>query len=266
MIRVAVAGVGAIGSVVCRALIDGIDGFSLAAVSDLDPAEAAKRVNRPDFDLNFVPLEEIAAQAEWVIEALPAQAALPLARHALSLNKTMVAVSSSALLLHPEIAGLCKNGGRLLVPSGAIAGLDGVAALAETGIERLAIRTTKKPGAYAGAPYIEKNRIDLAAIGVATCIFSGHALEAAAAFPANVNVAATLTLASGLDPERVVVEAWADPGIANNIHEIEASNAQSRLSFKIENIPSPANPKSSALTALSVIALLRKQFSAFSVS
>ena len=113
--------------------------------------------------------------------------------------------------------------------------------------------------------FIVKNNINLADIGAPTRIFAGHALEAAEAFPANVNVAATLALASRLDPVKVQVEAWADPAVKSNCHEITVENAQSRLNFKIENVPSPQNPKSSALTALSVIALLRRQTARLSI-
>ena len=257
MIRIAVAGAGAIGSTVCKALLDGIDGFELVAIADLNPENAKRLIGRDD--LNFVPIENIADDADWVVEALPAKEVLSLAKKVLPQNKTLVAISSSALLLYPEIIALGKKGGRLLVPSGAIAGIDGITALAEQGITSLKIKTTKPPMSYAGAPYIVQNNIDLGSIDIGTRIFVGHALEAAAAFPANINVAATLTLASRLAPEQVQVEAWADPIVKSNTHEIFVENKSSKLSYKIENVPSPENPKSSALTALSVIALLRRQ-------
>ncbi len=265
MIKVGVAGAGAIGSQVCRALIDGIDGFELVAVSDLHPDKASILIDKPSYDLNFVPIAELADHADWIIEALPAREVQRLAENVLPKNKTLVAISSSALILYPEILALTKTGGRILVPSGAIAGIDGIAALAETGIHSLKIKTSKPPMSYAGAPHVVDHAINLSAITKVMQIFSGNALEAAAAFPANVNVAATLTLASRLKPEQVQVEAWADPSIESNTHEIFVENGQSKLSYKIENIPSPKNPKSSALTALSVIALLRRQTAPLSI-
>ena len=109
------------------------------------------------------------------------------------------------------------------------------------------------------------NNLDLSAIKEPRQIFSGNALEAAAAFPANVNVAATLTLATRLAPEQVRVEARADPAMTANRHEIEVVGEFSTLRLSIENKPDPANPKSSALAAQSIIALLRRQAAAFSV-
>jgi aspartate dehydrogenase len=263
MIKIAVAGAGAIGSAVCRALLDGIEGFELTAISDLNPENAKKLIGRDH--LNFVPVETISNTADWVVEALPAREVPGLAQQVLSKGKTLVAISSSALLLYPDIIKLAQQGGRILVPSGAIAGIDGIAALAEQGISLLKIKTTKPPMSYSGAPYIVQNNIDLTGIHTGKQIFAGHALEAAAAFPANINVAATLTLASRLSPEQVQVEAWADPLVKSNTHEIFVENKSSRLSYKIENVPSPENPKSSALTALSVIALLRRQTSTLSI-
>ena len=123
--------------------------------------------------------------------------------------------------------------------------------------------TTKKPQAYSGAPYIVQEGIDLDAIDTPRMIFAGNARDAAAAFPANVNVAATLTLASRLAAEDVRVEVRADPALQANCHEVTVEGRYSTLHFKLENLPDPANPKSSTLAALSIIAALRRQEAAF---
>ena len=86
-------------------------------------------------------------------------------------------------------------------------------------------------------------------------IFEGSALEAVKAFPANVNVAATLFLAA--EGSEVWVNVVADPGIHVNRHEIEVEGDFGRISTKVENVPSPKNPKTSYLAALSAIATLR---------
>ena len=254
-IKIAVAGIGAVGSVVTRALIDGIPGFTLTAVSDLDEGETRRRINRPDFDLPFITLEKIANHADWIVEALPAKAMPALARAVLGQNKTLVAISSGALLLNPDLREM--KTGRILLPAGAIAGMDGVTALAEQGIRAARLTTTKPPGGFAGTPH--------AATAIRTRIFAGHALAAAAAFPANINVAATLSMATRLDPEQVQVEIWADPAATGNTHEIHVEGAFSTFDFRIANLPDPSNPKSSALTALSIVALLRRQTSALAL-
>ena len=169
----------------------------------------------------------------------------------------MIVISSAALLLYPEILEAQKNSGsRIIVPSGALAGLDGVKAMREMGIESARISSTKPPKGFDGAPYILEKNITLSAIEDRTLIFTGNAFAASKAFPANVNVAATLSLA-GIGPEKTQVEVWADPAAISNIHEITVKTRFSTLTSRIENMPDPANPKSSVLAARSVIATLR---------
>ncbi|MBI4030349.1 MAG: Gfo/Idh/MocA family oxidoreductase, partial [Proteobacteria bacterium] len=112
MIRVAVAGAGAIGSAVCRALIDRIEGFTLTAASSLDPEASRKLIARPGFNLPFLNLPDLAAHADWIVEALPAAEVPDLTRQLMTAGKTMVMITSSALLLHPGLKDLAgKNGG-----------------------------------------------------------------------------------------------------------------------------------------------------------
>jgi hypothetical protein len=95
-------------------------------------------------------------------------------------------------------------------------------------------------------------------------VFSGTAREAARGFPANVNVAAALALA-GIGPDRTTVEIWADPTITRNIHRIEVEAAAASLSMQILNVPSDDNPRTGRLTALSVIAALKKLVSPLAI-
>ena len=117
--------------------------------------------------------------------------------------------------------------------------------------------TRKPPGGLEGAPYLVEHRIEVGGLNTAKLVFSGNARDAARGFPANVNVAAALALA-GIGPERTTIEIWADPAVSRNIHRIEVEADAARFSMQIENVPSPENPRTGRLTALSVIALLRK--------
>src|SRR3977135_492172 len=112
------------------------------------------------------------------------------------------------------------------------------------------------PGGLVGAPYLVKNNISLEGLNTAKCVFTGSAREAAAGFPANVNVVAALSLA-GIGPDRTTIELWADPAVTRNCHSIEVDADSARFSLAIENIPSE-NPKTGRITALSVLAALRK--------
>ncbi len=249
-IKIGIAGMGAIGSAVARALMDGIGGYRLSAVSDLRAPE--------EFDVPCVEFSILAERCDMVIEALPPGEVPGLAQEVFKHGKTLILISPSALLMFPEILDQQKrSASRIIIPSGALCGLDGVSSLKQMGITSAKIATTKKPMGYDGAPYIVENKIDLTAIKQKQKLFSGNALEAAIAFPANINVAATLSF-SGIGPKKTQVEVWADPDIAGNTHEIEVIGEFSRISATVQNRPDPNNPKTSMLAAQSIIAILKK--------
>ena len=142
------------------------------------------------------------------------------------------------------------------MPTGALGALDAVTAAAEAKIHSVRMITRKPPQSLVGAPYLEKNAISVAGLNAAKRVFAGSAREAAAGFPANVNVAAALSLA-GIGPDRTTIEIWADPAVDRNCHTVEVDSEAARLTFSIENVPSE-NPRTGRITALSVIAALRK--------
>ncbi len=251
LLKVGVAGVGAIGRAVCNALTQepGIDGLILHRIADQKPC--------PDFGVRQVDFPSLAEACDLIVECLPSAIVPSLAQEVFRFNKDMIVISSAALLLFPEILETQKNSGsRIIIPSGALAGLDGVKAMREMGIESALISSIKPPKGFEGAPFIVEKKIDLSSIKTKTLIFSGNAQDASKAFPANVNVAATLSLA-GIGAEKTHVEVWADPAAFSNTHEITVKTRYSTLTSRIENMPDPANPKSSVLAARSIIAALR---------
>jgi aspartate dehydrogenase len=114
----------------------------------------------------------------------------------------------------------------------------------------------KPPLSLRGAPYLEANHIDVGAITAATRVFKGSARDGARGFPANVNVAAALSLA-GIGPDKTELEIWADPAVTRNTHTIEVDAESARFTMTIENVPSVENPATGQITPLSVIAALR---------
>ena len=249
--KVGIAGLGAIGSAVGRALQDGIEGLEWIAASDIK--------SNDEFDTPLVSFDELVEQCDIIIEALPPKAVPELAIKAIKAQKTLVLISSCALLIYPEILDTHKTiNSSIIVPSGALTGLDGVKALKKLGIKKSTIASNKKPSGFNGAPYVQEMGINLAQIeesGVRTKIFEGNAIEASKGFPANVNVAATLSLA-GIGAENTNVEIWADPDAVGNSHEIEVIGEFSTIRAKIENTPDPSNPKSSMLAAQSIVTCL----------
>jgi len=154
------------------------------------------------------------------------------------------------------VARARATGARVVVPTGALLGLDAVRAAAEGPVESVTMVTRKPPGGLAGAPYLKQHGIEVSGLTEPLKVFEGNALDAAAGFPANVNVAAALALA-GIGPMRTRVEIWADPCVTRNTHTIQVEAEAARFTMTIENVPSEANPRTGKLTALSVLTCLR---------
>jgi aspartate dehydrogenase len=255
---VAIGGFGAIGKVVAQHLDRGIDGLTLGAVSARDSARAAATMAGLARPVPVVPLASLWEHADLVVECAPAALLRELAEPALAHGRLVMVLSCGALLDNLDLVDLARqHGGRILVPSGALLGLDAVAAAAEGGISSVHMITRKPPRGLFGAPYLEANAIDIDGLSEPKRVFAGTAGEAARGFPANVNVAAALALA-GIGPDRTTIEIWADPTVSRNVHRIEVEAEAARFSLQIENVPSSENPRTGRLTALSVIAALKK--------
>lgn len=256
-LAVAVGGLGAIGLAVARRLDEGIPGLRLAAVSARDRAAAERKIAEFATPVPVLPLEDLAAEADVVVECAPAAVFRAVAEPAIEAGRIFVAISCGALLDHMDLVERARaTGARILVPSGALLGLDAVRAAGEGTIQSVRMVTRKPPRSLAGAPYLEANGIDVHALQEARRIFEGTAREAIKGFPANVNVAVALSLA-GVGPDRTRIEIWADPALERNTHRIEVEADSARFTLTIEGVPSPGNPGTGRLTPLSVIAALR---------
>jgi len=257
-VRVAIGGFGAIGKVVAQWLDQGIEGLTLAAVAARDIARAEAAMVGFARKVPVVPLARLWEDADIVVECAPAAVLRELAEPALAHGRTIMVLSCGALLDNLDLVDLARRqGGRILVPTGALLGLDAVVAAAEGGISSVHMITRKPPRGLSGAPYLEANGIDIGGLSEPRCVFAGTAREAARGFPANVNVGAALALA-GLGPDRTTVEIWADPTVTRNTHRIEVEAESARFSMQIQNVPSAENPRTGQLTPLSVIAALKK--------
>lgn len=257
MTRVAIAGLGAIGRVLARRLHDGIPGLMLACAGVRDRAKAQAWLEREGIVCPIVELAAIPDHADLAVECAPAAVIEDICRPMLEAGKAVMVLSAGALLARPHLIELARErGGQIIVPTGALLGLDAVTAAAEGQIFSVRMTTRKPPNGLVGAPYLTANGISVEGLNAPKRVFSGNAREAAAGFPANVNVAAALSLA-GIGPERTTIEIWADPTVDRNCHSIEVEADSARFSLTIENVPSE-NPKTGKITALSVLAALRK--------
>ncbi|AMN44359.1 aspartate dehydrogenase [Rhodoplanes sp. Z2-YC6860] len=257
-LRVAIVGLGAIGATLADKLKGGaVPGIELVAVSARDTAKAERVAAELGGGVRVAAIADLPKVADLAIECAPAAILEQIARPMLEAGKKVMVLSVGALLSHPELLELAgRHHGQIIVPTGALLGLDAVAAAAEGVIHSVRMKTTKPIKGLLGAPYLVENKIDVSNVKVPTKVFEGTAREAAIGFPANLNVAVALSLA-GIGPDRTVLEIWADPAIERNTHQIMVDADSASFEMTIRNIPSE-NPKTGKITPLSAVAALRK--------
>lgn len=181
-----------------------------------------------------------------VVEAASVEAVQEYAEKVLLQGKDLVILSVGALA-DPDLRTMIINTARaqkrkVYIPSGAIAGLDNLKVGQIVGMDTLVLRTTKSPASLR----MTTNQRRL--------IFQGKAHDCIREFPRNINVAVALSLAAGRDAD---VEIWVDPATDRNIHEVYARGPFGEITIKVSNVPSPDNPATSYLAALSILTLLK---------
>jgi aspartate dehydrogenase len=255
-IKVGVGGLGAIGGAVTARLQEGMRGITLAAIADASRQFALDRARWLRCSAPLVELEELAERSDVVVECSTLADFKRVAQPVVQRGRTLIPLSVGGLLLYPEILELAiAHGARVLVPSGAMAGLDALRAAAEGVIHSVRLETRKPPKSFAGAPQMVELELTPEQITRPLRLFAGNARESARRFPANINVAAALALA-GIGPERTEVEVWADPALTCNTHTVTIRSDSSDITISIQNKPSE-NPKTGRIAPQSVIATLR---------
>lgn len=201
------------------------------------------------------------SNADIIIEAASQQAVKNFAKRIIESGKDLMVMSVGALadtLFLAELLQLTpiRNGqSKIYVPSGAIAGIDAIRSVRHIA-DSISITTKKSPKALAGAPFFTTRNVSLDNITKVTEIYEGSAVEAVKLFPANVNVAAVLSLA-GIGVEKTMVRILADPEATTNQHEIVATGSFGEIKISVNNVTAPGNPKTSFLAVLSAIECLR---------
>jgi aspartate dehydrogenase len=255
-LKVGLAGLGAVGLGVARRLESGIPGLVLAAVAVRDTEKARRNLPQIGARISVVAAEALAPSCDVIVECLPPQLFRGVAIPAINAAKIFMPLSVGQLLENWDLVARAKEtGARILVPTGALLGLDAVRAAAEGAIHSVTMITRKPPSGLDGAPYLVERGISVKDLKAPLKVFDGSAREGARGFPANVNVAAALSLA-GIGPDKTRLEIWADPAIERNTHRVEVDADTARFSMTIEGIPSD-NPRTGRIVPLSVIAALR---------
>lgn len=256
-LRVGLAGLGGVGLEVARKLIDGaVSGLTLVAVSVRDADKARRNLPQLGDMIALRSYDVLADDCDIVVECLPPEHFRDIAISAIDKGRLFMPLSVAQLLDNWDLVARAKEkGARILVPTGALIGLDAVRAAAEGNITSVTMITRKPPGGLDGAPHLVKNNISVKDLKEPLKVFDGSARDGARGFPANVNVAAALSLA-GIGPDRTRLEIWADPALKRNTHRIEVESEVARFSMSIEGVPS-ANPRTGKIVALSTLAALR---------
>ena len=257
MLKIGLLGVGAIGRTIATALDQKQINAELVALADQDQARAAALSSELSSHPPVVSIDEMIERSDVAVEAA-SQAALPeFVPKALARGRDMLIMSVGGLLGRQEWFGQAEEKGcRIYVPSGAIAGLDGIKSASVGRIEAAELTSRKPVAALRGSKYVVDRGIALDDLKADTVIFEGPAEEAARAFPATSNVAASLRLA--VEPSApVCVRVVAVPRGSENVHEIRVRGEFGRLTMRVENVPSKSNPRTSQLAAFSAIATLQ---------
>lgn len=243
---------GAIKNAALVSLFDSVQGSAQALQSRLSKKNSSVSAHA-DFQ-SF-----ISTDCDIVVEAASQDAVRAFAKQVLQAGKDLMVMSVGALADPALRADLSQTaaaaGARLYVPTGAIAGIDAIRAARHL-LDSVTLTTIKSPKALAGAPFFETSKVRPEDIKERTTVYEGPAAEAVKLFPANVNVAAVLSLA-GMGFERTRVRIVADPASAVNQHEVAASGSFGQFHFTVRNVPSPGNPKTSYLAVLSAVECLR---------
>lgn len=260
--RVALLGAGGINQFVAQAVNAGeVPGVRIVAVAGSTARSASAKQLAQELGAEAVAPDELATTgASWVLEAAGGDAVRQHVPNLWLAGINTIIMSIGALVDETVEAAweqARQAGVKVVLPSGGIAGLDGVRALrAGGGLSSVTITNTKHPDGLRGAPYLERNAIELPGDSAFT-VFEGTAREAIAAFPQNVNVAIALSLAgTGPDATRVVVRS--DPAATQTFHRIEAEGPAGRLLVEVSSNPSPASPRTSVMAGASATAALRE--------
>ncbi len=259
-VKIGIIGCGAIGSRIARSITKDFQrDCRLTGIYDIDQ----NKVDRLSQSLSLSEIAkrsmtELIRSCDCLVEAVTAKNTRSIIRQALAAKKSVLCMSVGKLLNSSDLFLLAKkNHCHLLLPSGAIAGLDAIKAASLVGIDTISLTTRKPPVGFEDNPYLKKKGIDPSKIKKKTLIFEGSVAQAVKAFPRNINVAATLTLAARAS-QKILVRIIVSPEYKTNSHTVELTGTFGRIVTQTDNLVCPDNPKTSYLAVLSGLQTLKQ--------
>ncbi len=261
-IRVGILGCGAIGSRIAKSIkTECGPQATVTALFDINPAKS-ENLQKHILYKNIIKksYQDLLSSCDLVVEAVNAPDTYQLVRRALLAKKDVLVMSVGKFIEGESIFKLAqKQGVRVLIPSGAIAGIDAIKAASLQRIDRITLTTRKPIYGFADNAFVQERRINLSQIKKETILFDGNVREAVKCFPQNINVAATIALASN-SKDKLRIRIATSPEFKVNSHEIEVVGEFGRLVTKTENVVCQDNPKTSLLAVLSAIRTLKEYF------
>ncbi|MHA1346070.1 MAG: aspartate dehydrogenase domain-containing protein [Candidatus Heimdallarchaeaceae archaeon] len=259
--KLCIIGLGYIGSEIIKNLDQFENKIELTAVFDIEKKKM-EGVKEEHTSVRLMTSTTDFDDCDIVIEAATQQVVKGIFNEIVKKEKIFIPMSIGAFITDEKIYSnymtLEKSKQQLIkFPSGAIGGFDAINSIKTIGIISAKLTTTKPPFVFREQRYIKENNIILSD-KEKTQVFNGNAKEAARAFPKSINVGARLALAT-LGPEETTVEVYSDPLTKKNTHEIEIHSEVGVYRFSFQNNPSPTNPKTSWLAALSIFDLLENR-------
>jgi aspartate dehydrogenase len=255
-LRIGIAGLGTIGFAVAQHLVSARPSLILTGVAARDADRATTKLASRGLSVPILSFDDLAKASDIVIECLPPGLLRQVAEPVFANGRDLVVLSTSGFLDDWSLVGEAEEAGsRIIIPSGAIVGLDAVRAAKRAGISSAVVRTSKGPEGFRGLAYLAANDISVENLAEPLCLFAGSVRDGAKAFPSSVNVAVAVSLA-GIGPDATQIEIWADPAISRNTHQVSIVSEAANLMLTIENKPAPDNPRTSSLVAHSVVAAL----------
>lgn len=231
---------------IARIIADKAEGYEIVCVYDI--REDAAKEFAQKYGCKFLKPENF-PKLDLVVEAASQEAVQEYGETILKQGQNLMVMSVGAFVDLDLFNRLRKTadekGVKLVLPSGAVAGLDGIKSASVGEIKEVILTTTKPPKGL-GLDVKKK-----------TIIFKGPAAEAVQKYPKNVNVAATLSLV-GVGFDKTKVRIVADPEVKRNQHEIFVKGEFGEMTAQVKNVPSPQNPKTSYLAALSAVSAIRR--------
>lgn len=268
IVKIGFIGCGAIGSRLAKSVKQDLSNHcKIAGLYDLAPKKTKNLITTLKINPKLVKksTEDIIRSSDFVVEAIASDKTTAIIEKVIRAKKNILIMSVGKVLNIPDILKLAeKNHTTVLIPSGAIGGLDVIKSIDANSISKITLTTRKPPTSLEQSDYLTKKRIYIDRIKKETVLFDGHVQESVALFPKNINVAATLALASRVK-NKIRIRIITSPKFTMNSHEIDVYGNFGHLAVRTDNVACPDNPKTSYLAVLSAVQTLKQYFNSVKI-